>query len=241
MSLLLLIWILLSTLKKTLNSSGGSFKGKTILEIGSGFSPIGPYLFSNELDTSDVLTFDIGEHYTAKSIELLNRKFNVNTTNGTLPKNVRYFPKSTIKDVSNISEVDIVYSRNVLEHIPEPQLFELHYHMKKELPPGALVLHQISPSDYRSFTDENIGLLDFLQYNSAEWRKRVTRFDYHNRLRLPQFLNIFKSVGFNILNLKYSKTEDYKFLPKVISKEFTRFTKEELVAGNIRIVMQNIN
>jgi len=61
--------------------------------------------------------------------------------------------------------------------------FDINKHFKKE----TYVIHFISPSDLRKHNDSNLSLQVFLQYSKEQWNKIHTKFDYHNRLRLPSF------------------------------------------------------
>jgi hypothetical protein len=89
--------------------------------------------------------------------------------------------------------------------------------------------------------DKNLSLQDFLQYSEAEWKKKQTKFDYHNRLRLPQYLAIFKAAGLELLHVEYdqpsAKTFN-KFSAVPIHEDFKKFTDEELTAGSINVVLK---
>src|SRR5690606_37598238 len=88
-----------------------------------------------------------------------------------------------------------------------------HQKFKKELP-EAYIIHLISPSDHRAYVDKKLSNQDFLRYGEKEWENRQTRFDYHNRLRLPQYLEIFNDLGYNIILLEFESanisSETYK-------------------------------
>jgi len=70
-----------------------------------------------------------------------------------------------------------------------------------------------------------------------------TKFDYHNRLRLPQYIDIFEEIGFKIAYLDYDKVsknskkyEDYKKLK--IYSDYAKFKEEHLLAGSINLLLR---
>ena len=134
----------------------------------------------------------------------------------------------------------VVISRNVLEHVTPFDLEAMHKQAFTYLEKDSFVIHQISPSDHRAYTDKNLSLWDFLQYGPDEWNHIQTRFDYHNRLRLPQYLAIFKKCGFAVKYLKFKGPSGAQKLPPKIHPDFAGFSNEELTAGNIVVILAPI-
>lgn len=169
-------------------------------------------------------------------------KIEINPYNNfNLPDNIFYFPNT---NVSNINlDGDIVYSRFVLEHVPPEEILRMHLNFKEQLKPGAKIFHFISPSDHRAYGDSELSLQDFLKYSEEEWNQKMTSFDYHNRLRLPQYKAIFEKVGLKILYLNYSVPDKShssysKFKNLKIHPDFHHFSENELLAGAINIVLE---
>ena len=230
-----------------------NLENKTILELGSGWAPIIPYSFIHSADAALVVTYDINEHYDSKTINKLNTyyKEHYNTDIASekgkyaLPNNVKYYPKTNLADTSiNIGEhVDLVFSRFVLEHIPPEDLLKIHQNFAKILPKSAYILHMISPSDHRAYDDKSLSYYDFLKYSPEEWKKQHTKFDYHNRLRLPNYLEIFEKAGYEVISLDYDtcdkNSEKYrKFKELTLHKDFQNYTEEELLAGSINVLLK---
>ena len=187
-----------NVIKKILSVHNIHIENKTIIEIGSGWAPILPYLLVYEAKVKKVFTYDKNKHYQKKAIKQLNKIFKVkytktnnSVTESILNENVEYFPYS---DVTNglLSDADLVISRFVLEHVSPKDIEGMHLSFSDKLKKGTYILHLISPSDHRAYSDKTLSLYDFLKYNQHEWDTIQTKFDYHNRLRLPQYLNIFK-------------------------------------------------
>ncbi len=225
----------------------------TILELGSGWAPIIPYFFTYFAKANCVVTYDINEHYDAKTINKLNAYYKSNyaieiaaeSGKYALPDKVTYYPKTNLADenLQGNEPVDLVFSRFVLEHIPPEDLLKIHQNFAKILPKSAYILHMISPSDHRAYTDKSLSYYDFLKYSKEDWKKQHTKFDYHNRLRLPDYVDIFKKAGYEIVSLAHDTcekdSEKYKkFKELTLHKDYENYTEEELLAGSINVLLR---
>lgn len=236
------------TVVDILNKNNISLANMKIAELGSGWVPIFPYQLITQGKAKKVDTYDINEHFNRKEIEQLNafyssKKGVVFEKKGkyNLLKEVSYFPKTSICD-GEIQDVDLVLSRFVLEHVTPSDLFEIHNFLYSNLKSGGLVLHLISPSDHRAYSDSSLSLQDFLKYSEEEWNQIQTKFDYHNRLRLPQYLKIL-SKNFEILYFEHDKinidSDSYKkFKDLCIHSDFAIFSDQELMAGSINVLLK---
>lgn len=237
--------------QKILQKNGLSIKDKNIIEIGSGWAPIFPYFLLYFGGARLVMTYDLNEHFSKKNIDRLNEIFHFEYDvkpivekygSYSLPKSVVYYPETNVID-ANLPEADLVFSRFVLEHVTPGDIELMHKKFKKELRKGSTIVHFISPSDHRAYVDPNLSLQDFLQYSEYEWRKKQTRFDYHNRLRLPQFLAIFKAAGMEVVDLQYDSAHPdssayLKFKKVRVHEDFKVFSDEQLTAGSINVILK---
>ena len=226
-------------------------KDKIVFEIGSGWFPSMPYFFKYKLQAKEVLTYDINKHFKKHTVLVLNRIFSIkynctiipeSDNKFALPYGIEYFPNYNII-TQGIPSPDIVFSRYVLSHMSENDVISLHKKMKMELKKGTIVIHFISPSDLRQHGDNTISLQEFLKYSALEWDKIHTKFDYHNRLRLPQFLEIFTTCGLEVVHLEYESTKSgtklYDLFKKVkLHSDYMRYSDEQLTAGNILVVLK---
>lgn len=238
------------TFERLTKKAGISISDKSVIEIGSGWLPLMPYFFKYLGNVSTVETYDLNKHYNKKNISNLNLEFSkkfgipvVRTQNGkfNLPEGIRYYPKTDLSKVP-IKNAELVFSRFVLEHVSPLDIKKLHQKFKEELP-EAYIIHLISPSDHRAYVDKNLSNQDFLRFNEEEWKKKQTRFDYHNRLRLPQYLEIFKDLGYEILLLEFEsekkESETYKKFKTVpLHVTYQKYSDDELTAGSINIVLK---
>ena len=233
----------LDTIDRFINlaaEQGFSFAGKRVVEIGSGWLPVLPYELVFDQQATEVITFDINDHYQTAKIREFNRFFS--TRKGLslpdhLPREVRYFPKTNILEMDQLSDLDVLVSRNVLEHVTPGDLLSIHQQAHSYLKNDGLIIHQISPSDHRAYSDQSLSLWDFLRYSQREWDHIQTRFDYHNRWRLPQYVDMFTHCGFRVRYLSYHSARPGQKLPDQIHDDFKRFSEKELTAGNIMIIL----
>jgi len=225
-------------------------QNSTVLEIGSGWLPIMPYFFIYKGLASKVYTYDLNKHYQPKAIANFNAVFSnafhkeikpFSLNNYPLPQEVSYFPNQNIIEAS-LPKQAIVFSRFVLEHVTPKDIVAMHEKFKNELEAGSYVVHFISPSDHRAYSDHSLSLQDFLQYSQQEWDAIQTKFDYHNRLRLPQYLKIFNDLGFEIIHqssdsVKEGSKQQEMFQKLVLHPDYKNYTEQELTAGNIQIIL----
>ncbi|MFH6961033.1 hypothetical protein ACHRVK_00445 [Flavobacterium plurextorum] len=248
----------LKSTENTFNSFESIFKdleidleNKSAIEIGSGWLPISPYLLLHKHKMKEIFSFDINKHYQIKNIQkfnslfshLYNTEISVNKNNSySLPETVHYFPYQNLVN-TKIPKADIVFSRFVLEHVSPEDIFKMHQKFKQSLNKGSYIIHFISPSDHRAFSDSSLSLQDFLKYSAKEWNKIQTRFDYHNRLRLPQYLEIFKSLDLEIAYISHDNPrpdspQEKAFKNLKIHEDFSKYSDKELTAGSINIVLK---
>lgn len=226
-------------------------QNKSVIEIGSGWLPIIPYFFKYKNDTKNVYSFDINKHYQKKSISKLNSVFSQKydctihpkeNCKFNLPEGVNYYPLENIIN-TEIPDAEIVFSRFVLEHVTAEDIYEMHKKFKSSLKKGSYIVHIISPSDHRAYSDKNLSLQDFLKYNKEQWNAIQTKFDYHNRLRLPQYVAIFESLNLEIIHLTYdhikSGTSQHDLFKKLkIHEDYKNYSEEQLTAGSINVVLK---
>lgn len=224
--------------------------GKSVIEIGSGWLPLMPYFFKYLGKASTVETYDLNQHYNKKNISNLNQEFSEKFEiplkrsqkgNFNLPEGIRYYPKKDLTKTP-IKNAELVFSRFVLEHVSPLDIKKMHQKFKNEIP-EAYIIHLISPSDHRAYVDSKLSNQDFLRYSDSEWEKKQTRFDYHNRLRLPQYLDIFKELGYEILLLEFESpninSETYKKFKSVpLHQDYQKYSDDELTAGSINMVLK---
>jgi SAM-dependent methyltransferase len=104
---------------------------------------------------------------------------------------------------SNLTDIDIIYSNNVLEHIKNVELNIKS--MWRILKPGGFLYHNIDLRDHYNFNSPFL----FYKYEDQIWQKYLTRegVSYTNRLRYDDFIRLFKENGFEIIYYQTIKQE----------------------------------
>ena len=235
-----------------LTENGIQLKNKTILEIGSGWLPLLAYFLKIEGKADKVYTYDINKHYQQKNLdkcyEYMSAHYKTNielTDKGgfKLPDFIEYHPFTNVINAELSTDIDVVVSRFVLEHVTPGDLVAINEKLYNSLPDNVYILHLISPSDHRAHSDGSISLYDFLKYSKKEWDRIQTKFDYHNRLRLPNYLDIFKNAGFEVVYVEHDSAKDnaqkYKKYKELdIHSDFNKYSEEELTAGSINVLLK---
>jgi len=87
----------------------------------------------------------------------------------------------------------------VLEHVSEDVIASITDEARRVLVPGGVAVHNIGLHDHYVSFDPSISRVNFLQYPEWAWRFFVkNKISYHNRLREPQFRQIFEQHGASI-------------------------------------------
>lgn len=239
-------------IQKILDESSLILNKKNILEIGSGWLPLMPYLFKINNNINTIYTYDINEHYSPENLKKIDTYFNKSFSTNFKYKNfktykipdfIHYFPNCNITNTTLPNDISLYFSRFVLEHIPPTDIEKMHKKLYDEINHEAYILHLISPSDHRAYSDSSLSYYDFLKYSQKEWNTIQTKFDYHNRLRLPEYLDIFKKSGFDIIHLDYDKVDIYstkykKFKELNLHEDYLCFSEEEILAGSINVLLK---
>lgn len=241
-------------MQSILKELGITFRNKRVLEIGSGWLPILPFFLKYQGECEEVLTYDINEHFKKKRIgEFTDFFFSkycsrerppiVDVKYG-LPSSIKYYPSTNIvENPPSGKSVDIVVSVNVLEHVRPDILKRIHCESDRYLADHGVFVHFVSPSDHRAYSDPSLSLYDFLRYSPEEWDSVQTRFDYHNRMRLPHYVQIFREAGLKVLYVHYGTPKDdqaqlEKFRRLRLHDQFKDLTFEELTAGSLVFVLR---
>ena len=155
---------------------------------------------------------------------------------------MQHFPNSTFENTGLQNEsVDFLFSNAVLEHVRDPLqcIREAHRILTKK----GLTAHQIDLRDHRDFSKP----LQFLQYSDSQWQKIMKKYcsrdplGYMNRLRARDFLTIFESAGFRILEFTPNSSVSDTVLNDAIScldSSLNNYSRDELKITSCFIVAE---
>ncbi len=127
--------------------------------------------------------------------------------------------------------LDLITSRAVLEHIPPEVIREIFLECRRLLRQGALMCHVIDNSDHWAHRDGHISKVNFLKYPDAVFRwTYLNALNYQNRLRHPEYIEILDRAGFDIV--REERVIDPAALVALstlpLSERFRRFSTEDL-------------
>ena len=221
---------------------GETFRGKTILEIGTSREPGLPFILllmgSQHYYASNILKLDdwLPRAYIdlirlvipgmlskpSKNIEdILSWGEGEDVSEG---KAIGRLREEMFHDLSSVSSenldlpdgsMDIVFSLAVLEHVRRPQaVIDNIYRMTR---PGGWCLHAIDLRDHRDFDSP----LDFLKMDEGSYL--AARPNGENRWRASDFLHAFSAAGFEIVSA------DFIDAPVALDAERSRDTAKTII------------
>lgn len=241
-----------------LREAFGSLEGKSILEIGTGWEPLVPMLFSlcgsGRVYLTDQTAL-LDEHTLAGGLESFrqNRQLILDGLHisqaefdarfgGSLgsasqfleAKGFVYLAPCDCRSLPLASaSLDAITSRSVFEHIPPPVIEDILKESLRLLTPGGLLCHFIDNSDHWEHVDPKISRVNFLQFSDRAFSlTHLNGLHYQNRLRHSQYLEILQSCGFEVLRAEKrvdaGSVEALKHLS--LAPRFQQFPVEDLAA-----------
>lgn len=244
-------------LVEMLREAGCEVRGATVLEVGSGWEPIVPVLFSlagaARVVTVDTQRLMDGATLTGTVSGLVAHAPQIAARLGVEGSAVRaslasppgdfepslrrlrveyHAPCDVVRSPLPDGTFDIVTSRAVLEHVPPDILRPLLGRAFRLLRPGGWTCHAIDNSDHWSHADGRLSRVNFLRYSDRHFGllNRFNPLDYQNRLRHPEYAELLRGAGFEVVTARSDPEpkalEDLKTLP--VAARFRAFPEEDL-------------
>ena len=214
------------SLLRAIEKDGYSISGKIVLELGTGWEPIVPLLFYLK-DARHIISIDRNRllfpvsiirsaEFLIKRADHISKEINVPVSviksklaalgNGDLKSllsamKMDYRSPSDARRILQADDsVDIVFSHNVLEHIPPGVIREIFSEFRRILAPDGRMCHMIDNTDHWAHQDKTITYVNFLKFGDTLWNFfQINPLDYQNRLRHSEYLHLFEKTGFHIL------------------------------------------
>lgn len=246
-------------------------EGANVLEVGTGWRPFVPFVYALA-GAKSVCTIDVNPwltlayaretwHALQPHLEEISAQANVSLS--AIEKRYRAV-KSDVRSLPDLlrqlnityvypgdarstglpdRSLDYVVSSNVLEHIPRDVQMAIHQESCRVLKPGGIAVHRFNPQDHYATVDSRITHANFLQYSTKKWNwLGGSGLAYHNRLRAPDYREMFKATGFELAvcrerlderSLKAIENGELK-----LSGEFACYTPHELAIDYMWVVAQ---
>ncbi len=142
-------------------------------------------------------------------------------------------------------EADLVISNLVLQCVPRDLLPPLLQEIWRILKPGGVALHRIRMSDEYAPAGSGAGRnhLEYLKYSDESWNRWFNHSLKHlNRLRAPQFMELFARHGFTCLECgRNIDTDSIPFLQQLeLAPPFRQMSWEDLATVAIEVALKKV-
>jgi Methyltransferase domain. len=122
--------------------------------------------------------------------------------------------------------IDCFLSLATLEHIPRDDLSRLLQYARTLIRSGGISVHEIDYTDHFAYS-YNISPFNFLKFSDAEWSKHNSSFQYVNRLRHSEYVELFQAAGYVILKNEQKAAVPDETMNR-LAEQFRRFQKDDL-------------
>ena len=137
---------------------------------------------------------------------------------------------------------DLVSSSHVLEHIPAADLPAILAECRRLVSRQGVVCHLWNMQDHYADFDPCISVYNFLTLGKARWGLVNSGLHYQNRLRLPDYLAMFREAGLRPVHRQvwWPSSEDLELLARLpLAAEFAgRYTPRDLGARMALVVFK---
>jgi SAM-dependent methyltransferase len=145
---------------------------------------------------------------------------------------IRYLAPCDARDTGlPEGSIDFVSSTDTCEHIPGADLAEIFRECSRLLRPGGAFSCRIDLQDHYAYFDRSLSRYHFLRYSDRTWRLANSPLHHQNRLRSPDYLQLVRNAGFELVVEKPSGPSDegraeLRALP--LAERFRGYSEDEL-------------
>lgn len=232
-------------------------KGACVLEIGSGWEPLIPILYSLAGASKVFLTdlnvllrpssFEAALESLRGQRETLRNQFDLDPSllDHALRADAGTSMEDRLRELRLVymapcdcrklglptASIDVVTSRACLEHVPPDVIQDIFYESFRLLRPGGVACHTVDYSDHWEHYDKRLSRVSFLKYSEATFRwTYINPLNYQNRLRHPEYIEMLQKSGLRLLREEHKLDQASLLrLPDMqVAERFHRFSPEEL-------------
>jgi SAM-dependent methyltransferase len=123
---------------------------------------------------------------------------------------------------------DLIVTTSVLEHISPSTISEILVECKRILKPNGFMSHAVDFSDHYAHSDGGITEFNYLKFSDKEWNKFNPSIHFQNRLRRPDYENLFRQARFDILEEEpyFGDSDELKSVP--VDERFASYCERDL-------------
>lgn len=131
---------------------------------------------------------------------------------------------------------DLITSNNTFEHIYPDILVDILKEFYRVLKADGIMSHHIDPSDHFFYIDKTISRYNFLQFSESQWKWIDNSIQPQNRLRKSDYIKLFLSTNFLILDQKdiAGKIEEIRSIN--LSKYYKNYGIEDILIYDTFII-----
>lgn len=132
--------------------------------------------------------------------------------------------------------IDFIFSTVVLEMIDAKTLKGLLAEFRRLASPHTVMSHYVGLGDQYASFDKSITPYNFLKYSKRQWRLLNNPVIPHSRLRLPDYRDLFKQTGWEIVEERNTSGSLADFNKVRLAPEFRKYAVEDLLVLNSCLV-----
>ena len=157
--------------------------------------------------------------------------------------NIQYLAPADAADTDlPDASVDYHISTTVFEHIPGVDIKRILKEAKRILKKDGIAIHFIDLSDHFQHQDKSITSINFLRYSEKEWGKIAgNEFAYCNRLRVSDYLALFKEAGFDVCRKEATVDDEARKNMEngfMVDEGFRDYNVEDLCVTGLRVALK---
>lgn len=244
------------------NKWHGNLKGKTTVELGSGWYPVVPIscflcgatnIYSVDIVSLtdknkliDTLKFFIKEKKQLLEYLPSMLKNRIEKVEALLEEEslLSYEDllnelnlKLIIKDARNLdffkkNSIDLIHSNNTFEHVSEKILPEILLEFKRIIKKDGFQSHFIDMSDHFAHSDPNINIYNFLRFTKKQWSIIDNTIQPQNRLRFKDYITMYENNKIPITEIDFRPGNIHELKKINLAPLFASYSPQELAISH---------
>lgn len=134
---------------------------------------------------------------------------------------------------------DLFYSYSVLQRVPPDDLRSYLTSARQALKPGGYSLHVLHHGDHNARHQKKLSPLGYLKYSDMFYDLlQSKRYNYQNRMRHAEFIELILKCGFEILSEVLTKAPESDLPNGKLAKRFVQIPIDDLLVTRTQILCQ---
>lgn len=243
-------------------------RGKSVMEIGSGWYPCFPLMFCL-IGVGRLITVDLSRHLSPElTLRMVAQlKMHLPEIAAAAKQEVteveqRYVRLAAARDFGELAtmanleylapqdasrmtmlgdgSLDMVYSNDVLEHVSPAVMPAIMRESHRILRNDGIIVHGVACNDHYAHFDKSISFINYLQFSEAGWKLWNNDINYQNRLRASDFVRIATDAGFQLIFDNRSVRPGCReaLATMKVDPAFARYSTEDLLTTTIDFIAE---